>query len=102
MTRIKEPKIGTTHMPEYKSPPSRIQRSLRKGYDNLREKAHKLSDTVLSLRGKLRDTQKSREEWKERAKRAEKDLQSFKESNIVLETQLEEKKISRNRRRNEK
>ena len=38
MTRTKEPPIGSTQIPEYKSPPSRILRSLRKGYDNLREK----------------------------------------------------------------
>jgi predicted nucleic acid-binding Zn-ribbon protein len=71
MTRIKEPAIGTSELPEYKSPPSRIVRSLRKGYDNVREKLANKSDTILSLQGKLRDTKESRDDWKSRAKAAE-------------------------------
>ena len=85
MTRIKEPKIGTTEIPDYKSPAPRILRSLRKGYDNLREKLYERSVIIQSLREKLRDTQKSRDEWKMRAKQAEIALKKDK-------TELEPKK----------
>lgn len=71
MSRIKEPPIGTTEIPNYKSPPSRILRSLRQGYDNTREKIAKKSEQIQGLHGKLRDVQESREEWKLRAKAAE-------------------------------
>jgi len=77
MTRIKEPPIGSSELPEYKSPPSRIVRSLRKGYDNVREKLAGKSDTILSLQGKLRDTRESRDDWKSRAKAAEAKLLEF-------------------------
>lgn len=87
MTRIKEPKIGTTEIPDYKSPASRIIRSLRKGYDNLREKLHERSATILTLREKLRDTKKSREEWRGRAKQAEIELDSIKKDHTKIPQQ---------------
>ena len=71
MARIKEPAIGTTELPKYKSPTSRILRSLRKGYDNSRQKIAAKSDRIMDLRGALRDTQESRDSWKQRAKKAE-------------------------------
>jgi peptidoglycan hydrolase CwlO-like protein len=71
MTRTKEPPVGTTKLPNYKSPPSRILRSLRTGYDNIRTKVADKSQTIQSLQGKLRDTQESREDWKARARNAE-------------------------------
>lgn len=89
MTRIKEPAIGTTKLPNYKSPPSRILRSLRKGYDNLREKTKEKSQVVLNLQGKLRDTQESRDTWKERAKDAEAKMLELQQKNEEL---LSEKK----------
>lgn len=67
MTRIKEPVPGTTEVPEYKSPPSRIVQSLRKGYDNVREKVQKKSEKLAELRGNLRDVKRSRDEWKRKA-----------------------------------
>lgn len=90
MTRIKEPPAGTTKVPEYKSPSSRIIRSLRKGYDNVREKLANKSQTVMSLQGKLRDTQESREEWKERAKLAEEKLEE-----LQRQQQIDQKKRAR-------
>ena len=50
MTRAKEPDIGTTGLPNYKSPASRIVRSLRKGYDNIRAKLAKKSETIVSVK----------------------------------------------------
>jgi exoribonuclease R len=88
MTRIKEPVVGSTEIPDYKSPASRIVRSLRKGYDNLRKKLHERSATILDLREKLRDTQKSREEWRIRAKEAE---LSLKKNNTELKTEKKTK-----------
>lgn len=64
MSRIKEPTKGESEVPKYKSPNSRIVRSLRKGYDNLREKVIEKSKTIRSLQGKVRDTQESRDHWK--------------------------------------
>jgi predicted nucleic acid-binding Zn-ribbon protein len=92
MTRIKEPKIGITEVPEYKSPLKRIVKSLRKGYDNVREKVAKHSDTIQDLRGQLRDTQKSRGEWKTRAKEAEAELAAFNKKNANRELQDVKKK----------
>jgi hypothetical protein len=86
MTRIKEPKIGITEVPEYKSPLKRIVKSLRKGYDNVREKVAKHSDTIQDLRGQLRDTQKSR------AKEAEAELAAFNKKNANRELQDVKKK----------
>lgn len=91
MTRIKEPPIGTTSLPEYKSPSSRIMRSLRQGYDNLREKVAKKSDAIVSLQGKLRDTQESREDWKERARLAETRLMQLEQENKDLQDQLKKR-----------
>lgn len=71
MTRVKEPVLGTTEVPEYKSPPSRIIRSLRTAYDNSRKKMDDKSKTIMGLRGSLRDVEQSRQSWKEKTKAAE-------------------------------
>ena len=81
MTRVKEPLIGTTEIPNYKSPPSRILRSLRTGYDNVRSKVADKAQTIQGLQGKLRDTQESRDDWKARAKTAESELAKLKNEN---------------------
>lgn len=91
MTRIKEPPIGAEEIPNYKSPPSRIIRSLRKGYDNLREKISEKSETTIALQGKLRDTQNSREEWKTRAKSAESKLIELEEKFEKLQKDLKKR-----------
>jgi peptidoglycan hydrolase CwlO-like protein len=91
MTRIKEPPIGTTEVPEYKSPSSRIIRSLRKGYDNVREKLANKSQAVMSLQGKLRDTQESRDEWKTRAKDAEEKLAELQRKQERLQKDLKKR-----------
>jgi peptidoglycan hydrolase CwlO-like protein len=88
MTRIKEPLIGTSKVPEYKSPPSRIMKSLRKGYDNVREKLTTKSHTVMGLQGKLRDTQESRDDWKTRAKIAEAKIAELQQKNEKLQEDL--------------
>jgi chromosome segregation ATPase len=92
MTRTKEPKIGSTDVPEYKSPLPRIVRSLRKGYDNLRKKVDEHSKTIMELRGKLRDTQKSREDWKIKTQKALSELDSLQKKNAELESHLSKKK----------
>jgi len=92
MTRIKEPPIGTTEVPDYKSPPSRIIRSLRKGYDNLREKLSDKSQSVMALQGKLRDTQESRDSWKIRAKAAEAELETLQKEKLELTESLKKRK----------
>jgi uncharacterized coiled-coil DUF342 family protein len=86
MTRINEPDFDANEIPDYKSPPSRIIRSLRKAYDNLRMKLDEKAKLVQSLKGKLRDTQESRDEWKERAKAAElKNLEIIKKNEEINE-----------------
>jgi uncharacterized coiled-coil DUF342 family protein len=84
MTRTKEPPFGTTELPNYKSPPSRILRSLRKGYDNVRNKVADKSQTIQGLQGKLRDTQESRDDWKARAKAAEAKATKLQQENEEL------------------
>lgn len=91
MTRIKEPEIGSNQIPDYKSPPERIVRSLRKGYDNIREKVSKKSKKIMALQGKLRDVEKSRENWKERAEAAEKEIASLKKINENLQENVKKR-----------
>jgi len=91
MTRTKEPEIGTTQVPKYKSPPLRIIRSLRKGYDNLREKISKKSDDILGLRGELRDVKQSREIWKQRCKETESENACLKETIEKLQGDLKKR-----------
>lgn len=84
MTRIKEPTIGISEVPDYKSPLSRIVKSLRKAYDNAREKISEKSEQILALQGKLRDTQESRDEWKARTKTAEEEIKKLIRENESL------------------
>jgi chromosome segregation ATPase len=67
MTRVKETIPGNKEVPAYKSHPSRIVISLRKGYDNLRKRCKEKSEQIASLRGKKRDLEKSRNKWKAEA-----------------------------------
>jgi peptidoglycan hydrolase CwlO-like protein len=91
MTRTTEPDIGTTGLPNYKSPTSRILRSLRKGYDNLRAKQAEKSETIQSLREKLRDTQDSRDFWKEKAKVSESEAATLKQENEKLKEDIKKR-----------
>jgi peptidoglycan hydrolase CwlO-like protein len=84
MTRIKEPLFDSSELPDYKSPPSRIVRSLRQGYDNVRKKVANKSSQIRTLQGKLRDTQNSREEWKERTKELEEKVEKLEQQNEQL------------------
>lgn len=92
MTRINEPDPNSNEVPDYKSPPSRIVRSLRKGYDNQRQKNLQKSETIQDLREKLRDTHQSRDMWKERTKAAELEIQALKKKCDELD---DKKKASR-------
>ena len=91
MSRIKEPPIGTTQVPNYKSPSSRILRSLRQAYDNARGRLADKSNTVMSLKGKLRDTQESRDDWKARANAAEAKLAKYEQENINQQGNLKKR-----------
>lgn len=93
MTRIKEPDPNSDNIevPDYKSPPSRIIRSLRLAYDNLRKKLKDKSDTVQELREKLRDTQQSRDSWKERSKVAETKVEELQQENKELQNNIKKK-----------
>lgn len=84
MTRIKEPPFDSSELPDYKSPPSRILRSLRQGYDNMRKKVAEKSSRIRMLQGKLRDTQNSREEWKGRTKELEEKIEKLENENERL------------------
>lgn len=86
MTRIQEPDPNlSSEVPDYKSPPSRIIKSLRQAYDNQRRKIKEKSEIIQDLREKLRDTQQSRDIWKERTKIAEAETEKLKEKNDELE-----------------
>jgi uncharacterized coiled-coil DUF342 family protein len=91
MTRTKEPPNGTTELPNYKSPPSRIVRSLRTAYDNVRAKITDKSQMIQSLQGKLRDTQESRDDWKDRAKAAEAKFTKLQQENEKLQEDLKKR-----------
>lgn len=87
MTRIKEPEIGCTGVPDYKSPPSRIIKSLRAEYDNLREKLALKSQKIMALQGTVRDVQESRGEWKARYKDMETKFEQLKRENVRLQNE---------------
>jgi uncharacterized coiled-coil DUF342 family protein len=95
MTRIKEPEIGSNQIPDYKSPSSRIIRSLRTGYDNLRAKVTEKSSQLDSIRGKLRDVTCSRDEWKKEAKTSQEELKKLQLKQRSLEAELENLKKKR-------
>lgn len=89
MPRIKEPDIGSDDMPDYKSPASRIVRSLRAAYDNLREKVAEKSSKLDSARGKLRDVTRSRDEWKKEAKDLQAELKQLQLKQLATDSELE-------------
>jgi uncharacterized coiled-coil DUF342 family protein len=90
MTRTKEPdpNLDDPQIPNYKSPPHRIIKSLRKAYDNQRKKIIEKSNMVQDLREKLRDTQQSRDTWKERTKIAEAKIEELNKKNEELENNV--------------
>ncbi len=90
MTRIKEPdpNLDDPQIPNYKSPPHRIIKSLRQAYDNQRRKDKEKSNTIQDLREKLRDTQQSRDTWKERTKIAEAEVEELKKKNEKSENDI--------------
>lgn len=88
MTRIKEPDPCKSELPEYKSPLPRVLKSLRKGYDNARARIAKKSEQILSLQGKIRDVENSRNKWKERFASTEAELLRLKKENEMLKKNL--------------
>jgi len=91
MPRLKESLIGTTELPNYKSPSSRIIRSLRMAYDNGRKKLAEKSKQIISLQGKLRDIENSRKEWKARAGDINAKLAKLEQENKVLKENLKKR-----------
>jgi uncharacterized coiled-coil DUF342 family protein len=89
MPRIKEPEIGSDDIPDYKSPASRIIRSLRTAYNNIREKIADKSSQLDSARGKLRDVTHSRDEWKKEAKDLRIELKQLQTKQLNTESELE-------------
>jgi uncharacterized coiled-coil DUF342 family protein len=92
MPRIKEPEIGSKEIPDYKSPASRIVRSLRNAYNNIREKVAEKSSQLDSARGKLRDVTRSRDEWKNEAKDLQAQLKELQKKHLTTELELEKLK----------
>ena len=88
MTRIVEPDPFKSELPDYKSPSSRIVKSLRKAYDNARVRIVKKSDQILALQGKIRDVENSRNKWKERFANTEAELLRLKKENELLKKNL--------------
>jgi FtsZ-binding cell division protein ZapB len=91
MSRTKEPPVGKSEVPKYKSPNARIIRSLRKGYDNLREKVIEKSKTIRGLQGKMRDTQESREHWKTLVSEAQAQIEKLQRENEKLKEDSKKK-----------
>ena len=91
MSRIKEPTLGTTEIPNYKSPNSRIIRSLRTAYDKQREKNGKKAEQIVSLKGKIRDIDQSRYDWKEKALTSQEELLKLQQENEHLKTELKKR-----------
>lgn len=92
MTRIQEPDPDLNNdVPDYKSPLSRIVKSLRQGYDNQRSKNKKKSETIQALREKMRDVQESRDMWKDHIKAKEAEIEELKKQNEELKNDLKKK-----------
>lgn len=99
MTRVKEVEPGSGDMPAYKSHPSRLVHSLRKGYDNVRKKLAEARGTVKYYQIRERDLEKSRTAWKEKSQEREtvieeleKKIKALEKENTKLETELKEVK----------
>jgi chromosome segregation ATPase len=89
MTRVKEVKPGSEDIPEYKSPPSRIVHSLRKGYNNQRARLKEYQSDIKFYQIKIRDLQKSRDAWKKEAKDSENAFSSVQKENDKLKMEIE-------------
>lgn len=65
---------------EFKSPPHKIISFLKKGRDRLRVKYADLREKFRAAENQVRAVSKSRDQWRERAERAEAELRSQKKS----------------------
>jgi len=77
MTRAKETLPGSGQLPDYKSPPHKLVTSLRKAYDNARNRIAKKSNQLNELRGNNRDITASREKWKKEAWEKNKEVEKL-------------------------
>lgn len=89
MTRAKEVSPGSDEMPNYKSPPTRLVHSLRKGYDNLRLKLKDTRAKIKYYQIKTRDLEKSRGQYKQTLKALEAKINQLEKENIGLKKQNE-------------
>lgn len=99
MTRVKEVKPGSDEIPDYKSDPARLVHSLRKGYNNLREKLEISRKRIKYYQIKVRDLEKSRDDWKNEFQTLKASSSYVKNENsklkkqvVTLEEGLDEKK----------
>jgi chromosome segregation ATPase len=89
MTRTKEVEPGSDTMPDYKSPPTRLVHSLRKGYDNLRVRLKEAREKIKYYQIKTRDLEKSREQHKQALKTSESQIKQLEKENMSLKKQYE-------------
>jgi chromosome segregation ATPase len=92
MSRTKEVDPESNDIPNYKSQPSRIVHSLRKGYNNLRAKLKGTRDEIKHYQIKIRDLQKSRDKWKQDTKTNEAEVKKFKREIEILRRENEKLK----------
>lgn len=71
MTRVKEVPLESREIPKYKSYPSRVIKSLRIGYNNLRRRIAEKAEQIKALKGTVADLRESRDSWKQRTHEAE-------------------------------
>ena len=82
MTRVKEVVPGSEDIPDYKSPPARIVKSLRQAYNNQRLKVAELRKKMKTFQIKTRDLMESREKWKKESGIKQKQIEK---QNIEIE-----------------
>lgn len=95
MTRIKEVDPDSGEMPDYKSPPSRLVHSLRKGYDNVRSKLSEARDTIKYYQIKARDLEESRGRYKEQTIQLKEEIATLEKEIKNLKKQKEEDEIKK-------
>jgi septal ring factor EnvC (AmiA/AmiB activator) len=95
MTRIKEVDPDSGEMPDYKSPPSRIVHSLRKGYDNVRGKLKDAREKIKYYQIKTRDLETSRTHHKDEAVNLKEKVSQLEKENENLKKQLESSEVKK-------
>jgi len=88
MTRTKEVDPNSGEMPDYKSCPSRIVHSLRKGYDNVRAKLQETRNKIKYYQIKTRDLETSRKRYKEETAELKTETTELKKKMLELEAEI--------------